>query len=137
MGSSAEGGGLPSSWSHIRHRYERPRPVGQGGMGRVFLVWDRRLGRDVALKMILPEFWENNVARERFRREILAMASYPACNPNDIAQSLVESRRNRAITDILEPGSTFKIVAASAALESGTTRSREPVPWLGSTIIGR
>ena len=52
--------------------------------------------------------------------EILAMASYPSCNPNDIAQSTVESRRNRAITDQFEPGSTMKIFTMAAALAAKT-----------------
>lgn len=52
--------------------------------------------------------------------EILAMASYPACNPNDIAQSPIESRRNRAITDQFEPGSTMKVFTMAAALAAKT-----------------
>jgi cell division protein FtsI (penicillin-binding protein 3) len=52
--------------------------------------------------------------------EILAMASYPSCNPNDIGQSTVESRRNRAITDQFEPGSTMKIFTMAAALAAKT-----------------
>ncbi len=48
--------------------------------------------------------------------KIIAMANRPTFNPNFYAQSTVESRRNRAITDMYEPGSVFKIVAASAVL---------------------
>ena len=54
--------------------------------------------------------------------EILAMASYPTFNPNAFTESSALARRNRAIQDIYEPGSTFKIVAASAALEQGAVR---------------
>lgn len=49
--------------------------------------------------------------------EILAMASYPTFNPNDYAEAPEIARRNRAVQDIYEPGSTFKIVTASAALQ--------------------
>ena len=49
--------------------------------------------------------------------EILALASYPAFNPNAYRSFHDEARRNRAIQDLYEPGSTFKIVTASAALE--------------------
>jgi cell division protein FtsI (penicillin-binding protein 3) len=49
--------------------------------------------------------------------EILALASYPTFNPNAYRNSTDEERRNRAIQDLYEPGSTFKIVTASAALE--------------------
>ncbi len=51
--------------------------------------------------------------------EILAMASYPAFNPNDVQSATDAERRNRAIQDIYEPGSTFKIVTASAAFQEG------------------
>lgn len=49
--------------------------------------------------------------------EILAMASWPTFNPNEYGESPAVSRRNRAIQDLYEPGSTFKIVTASAAIE--------------------
>ncbi|MCL2823682.1 MAG: transpeptidase family protein, partial [Polyangiaceae bacterium] len=59
--------------------------------------------------------------------EILAMASYPACNPNDIGQSSIESRRNRAITDQFEPGSTMKIFTMAAALAHNTISPTQPI----------
>ncbi|MEZ5286047.1 MAG: penicillin-binding protein [Vicinamibacterales bacterium] len=49
--------------------------------------------------------------------EILAMASYPTFNPNAYGSASPSARRNRAIQDLYEPGSTFKIVTASAAIE--------------------
>lgn len=48
--------------------------------------------------------------------EILALANLPTFDPNRPGDAQPEERRNRAITDVFEPGSTFKIVAASAAL---------------------
>ncbi len=51
--------------------------------------------------------------------EILAMAVRPQFNPNAIDARKPSVWRNRAITDPYEPGSTFKIVVASAALEEG------------------
>ena len=49
--------------------------------------------------------------------EILALANEPTFNPNDFSSASPEDRRNRAVQDIYEPGSTFKVVTASAALE--------------------
>ncbi len=48
--------------------------------------------------------------------EVLAMANRPTFDPNHFEQVQAEARRNRAITDMCEPGSGFKIVTASAAL---------------------
>jgi cell division protein FtsI (penicillin-binding protein 3) len=51
--------------------------------------------------------------------EILALANWPTFNPNAFNASDVADRRNRAVQDLYEPGSTFKIVTASAAIEEG------------------
>ncbi len=49
--------------------------------------------------------------------EILALANYPQFNPNHFRKFDQASMRNRAITDVVEPGSTFKLTLLSAALE--------------------
>ena len=49
--------------------------------------------------------------------EILAMATRPAFNPNRPGDAPVEATKNRAIIEMVEPGSTFKIVVIAAALE--------------------
>ncbi len=49
--------------------------------------------------------------------EILALANRPAFDPANLLFSSADERRNRAITDIFEPGSCFKIIPAAAALE--------------------
>jgi cell division protein FtsI (penicillin-binding protein 3) len=49
--------------------------------------------------------------------EILAMANEPTFNPNAYRDSSELERRNRAVQDLYEPGSTFKVVTASAAIE--------------------
>ena len=45
------------------------------------------------------------------------MASWPTFNPNDYGDAPDNARRNRAVQDLYEPGSTFKLVTASAAIE--------------------
>jgi cell division protein FtsI (penicillin-binding protein 3) len=59
--------------------------------------------------------------------EILALANAPTFNPNVYARSSEQHRRNRAIQDLYEPGSTFKIVTASAALEEGLINPDDPI----------
>jgi len=54
--------------------------------------------------------------------EILAMASWPTFNPNDYGSAPEAARRNRAVQDLYEPGSTFKLVTASGALEEKVVR---------------
>ena len=54
--------------------------------------------------------------------EILALANYPTFNPNTFGRASDDERRNRAVQDVYEPGSTFKIVTASAALEEGVLK---------------
>ena len=49
--------------------------------------------------------------------EILAMANEPTFDPNAYRDSSEIARRNRAVQDLYEPGSTFKVVTASAAIE--------------------
>ncbi|KAA3605873.1 MAG: PASTA domain-containing protein [Calditrichaeota bacterium] len=50
---------------------------------------------------------------------ILAMASYPFYDPNTTLNYDPSARKNKAITDIYEPGSTFKLVTAAGALNNG------------------
>ncbi len=54
--------------------------------------------------------------------EVLAWAIRPTYNPNSFQSATDEDRRNRAVTDPFEPGSTFKVILAAAALDSGVAR---------------
>jgi len=51
--------------------------------------------------------------------EILAMANYPSYDPNEFKISPSETWRNRAITDLIAPGSTFKVFPAAIAMDAG------------------
>ncbi len=54
--------------------------------------------------------------------EILALATLPNFDPNNPGAAPADARRDRVITDIAEPGSTFKIVTVSGALNEGIVR---------------
>ena len=62
------------------------------------------------------------VAMDPRTGEILALAIRPTFNPNAFATASDDERRNRAVTDPFEPGSTFKVILAAAALEEGVVR---------------
>ena len=59
--------------------------------------------------------------------EIVAMATVPTFDPNNPGATQPETWRNRVITDTYEPGSTFKIVAVSGALNDGLVTLRVTV----------
>ncbi len=66
--------------------------------------------------------------------EILALASYPFFNPNTYARYDEEVRRNRAILEIYEPGSTFKIITLSAVLNERLSRPDEIIDCRVGTL---
>ncbi|MDG2107257.1 MAG: penicillin-binding transpeptidase domain-containing protein [Woeseiaceae bacterium] len=69
--------------------------------------------------------------------EVLAMANQPTYNPNDRSQFLAARYRNRAITDIFEPGSSIKPLIVAAALESDQYRSSSMIDTSpGHIIVG-
>ena len=59
--------------------------------------------------------------------EVLAMANQPSYNPNDRSHAKGAALRNRAITDVYEPGSTMKPLAVMAALESGKFKPNDVI----------
>ena len=71
--------------------------------------------------------------------EILALANAPTFDPNRVSDAKPETRSNWALQNIYEPGSTFKIVAFSAALENKLARVDERIDCqMGAiTVAGR
>ena len=71
--------------------------------------------------------------------EILALANAPTFDPNKVAEAKAETRSNWALQNIYEPGSTFKVVAFSAALEKKLARVDERIDCqMGAiTVAGR
>jgi cell division protein FtsI (penicillin-binding protein 3) len=65
---------------------------------------------------------------------ILALASWPTFDPNRFGDVDAEARRCRPLADVYEPGSTFKIVAAATALDSGTIGLDDLIDCGGGTL---
>jgi cell division protein FtsI/penicillin-binding protein 2 len=65
---------------------------------------------------------------------ILAMATAPGFDPNEYGRYPAEARRNRAIADAHEPGSTFKIVTGALALENAVVTLDETIDTGDGTI---
>jgi len=72
--------------------------------------------------------------------EVLAMVNQPSADPNNRSLRKAELLKNRAVTDVYEPGSTFKPLTVAAALESGNFKPEsiiDTTPFdLGSKLIG-
>jgi cell division protein FtsI (penicillin-binding protein 3) len=67
--------------------------------------------------------------------EILAMASEPTFDPNDFGKSSGGAWLNRGVGWVYEPGSTFKLVSLSAALEEGLTNPQEVIDCQQGSIV--
>ena len=63
--------------------------------------------------------WASAILLEPSTGQVLALANRPTADPNRYGESDPSARRNRAVTDAFEPGSTFKIITAAAALDTG------------------
>jgi cell division protein FtsI (penicillin-binding protein 3) len=85
---------------------------------------DRRI-QFLAYKELRNALVENNAAggsivvMDVTTGEILAMVNLPTYNPNAVTGVNSDARRNRAVTDLVEPGSTMKPLTISAALKAG------------------
>ena len=73
--------------------------------------------------------------------EVLAMVNSPSFNPNNLTDAAPHKRRNRAITDLFEPGSTVKPLAILAGLDYGAIQADEQIDtypgWmrLGGSLV--
>jgi cell division protein FtsI (penicillin-binding protein 3) len=108
---------------HLAGRLERAPTAGDS----LELTIDRHL-QYIAERELKAAVLEHNAAggsvviMDPENGELLAIANYPTFNPNTYTASDAEDRRNRAVQDSYEPGSTFKLVTAAAALEERVLR---------------
>lgn len=68
--------------------------------------------------------------------EVLAMANLPQFDPNHFWKFNDAARRDRAVTDVYEPGSTYKLITAAAALESGKVTLQSRFPAVDALEVG-
>jgi cell division protein FtsI (penicillin-binding protein 3) len=70
--------------------------------------------------------------------EILAMASVPTYDANDPGDAITRGARNRAITDMYEPGSTMKTITFAAAFDAGKLRTTDMFDCqMGNMQVGK
>ncbi|MGE5552446.1 MAG: penicillin-binding transpeptidase domain-containing protein [Betaproteobacteria bacterium] len=69
--------------------------------------------------------------------EILALANLPSFDPNDYAKYPAQYRRNTAVSDLYEPGSTFKVITAATALEERVTTPERKFNDPGFLRVGK
>ncbi len=93
---------------------------------------------DVHIQAVVQEELENGVERTHASYgeaivldpktgAVKAMANYPSFNPNAPGQTPDEVRRNMSVTDMIEPGSTFKLVMAIAAMQQGVVTLKDTI----------
>ena len=72
--------------------------------------------------------------------EVLAMVNQPSADPNNRSLRKAELLKNRAVTNVYEPGSTFKPLTVAAALESGNFKPESTIDttpfYIGKKLIG-
>jgi cell division protein FtsI/penicillin-binding protein 2 len=121
-------GGRPLPQAHFH--YDAPQPGTS-----LFLTLDKNIQyfTELTLQKAVSQYHATRGTAIVIRPatgEILAMANAPDFDPNHPTDSPTASQRNLAVTDLYEPGSAFKLVAAAAALEEHivTPRTRFTVP---------
>ncbi len=109
-------------------REERPPTAGEG----IELTLDQYL-QHIAERELRAGIREHRAAAgsavimDPHSGEILALANWPTFNPNAFTRADDDARRNRAVQDQYEPGSTFKVVTASAALDEDVAVPDTPI----------
>ena len=112
-------------------RYRVERPIGAGGMGRVWAAHDTRLGRDVALKVQQFDPAGDRVAFERFQREAQSAAGLQHPNVVTIFDSGTEGETAFLVMELL-PGPILE----TYVVERGPLSEREAVALAAAVASG-
>ena len=98
---------MPVAIGSVLSQYEITALLGEGGMGTVYRARDKKLKRDVAIKILPDEFARDPVRLERFQREAEALASLSHTNIGAI-HDLQESGESRFLVLELIEGDTLE-----------------------------
>ncbi len=101
----------------LARRYEIVRRVGVGGMADVYLAEDTQLGREVALKILHPQYPDDDSVVERFRREAMSAAKLQHPNIVQIYDSGKEGDFNFIVMEYVEGQSLKDYLAEEGPLE--------------------
>ncbi|HET9030085.1 MAG TPA: penicillin-binding protein 2 [Candidatus Aquilonibacter sp.] len=96
-------------------------------------VTEEALGEQVAKYHALDG---TAIVMDPWTGEVLAMANLPQFDPNAFWKYSDSQRRDRAVTDAYEPGSTYKLITAAAALESGKVTTHSLFPARETLEVG-
>ena len=90
------------------------------------------------IERVVEEFDPSSVsiiAGDPISGSILALANYPNFDPNQFNVGDLANQRNRALSDVYEPGSTFKIVAVGGAMNEGLVKEDDIIDCAQSTFL--
>lgn len=104
-------------------RYGIIRPLGSGGMARVYLAHDEVLDRDVALKVLREQFAEDAESAERFRREALSGAALSHPNIVSVYDRGEENGTSYIAMEYVPGGSLKERIEQHGPLDSGVAAS--------------
>jgi cell division protein FtsI (penicillin-binding protein 3) len=123
-----------------RRRYDRSEAAADPGAS-VVLTIDQTIQfiAEKELSRAIAETHAKNgsvVVQDPNNGHLLAVANWPTFDPNDAGKFSVEVRMDRAVAAAYEPGSTFKMITLSGALENGVTNPREFIDCqMGSILV--
>ena len=130
--------GRPGALKYLRDAARQPLWVERTGYRPPAHGVDLRLSLDITIQSIAEEqlgqaceqyaaVAGQMIVMDPINGQILAMANYPPFDPGGFSKSKPDDRRNRCVTDVLEPGSTFKTFIWAKATEAGLARPDEVI----------